>query len=181
MKTFVIRRIAIAAIIGLAAAILVAPALCADANSNNLAMLFQQGRAAYYKGDMATAKTLLTKVAAARPDHAETRSMLASIAAHNPPTPSVKTTYAGVTIPKVEFFEITVAEATQGLALMSKNSSAGKVMPNFIIKHPDIGAKRVTLTLTNVPMTDVIDYIAQLSGCKAVYDKNAVIFTSLTE
>ena len=56
------------------------------------------------------------------------------------------------------------AEALQALGAMSKNASAGKVIPNFIVKNPDMGKKMLTLSLSNIPMTDVIDYLARMSG-----------------
>ena len=64
---------------------------------------------------------------------------------------------------------------------MSKNASAGKVIPNVIVKNPEMGKKMLTLSLSNIPMTDVIDYLARMSGGKAVYEKHAVVLVGETE
>ena len=151
------------------------------ADVKDMNTVFQQGRAAFYKGDLETAKALLTQVAAVSPNHFETKALLAQINTYSKADTSLKKTYSGVTIPKVEFNEVTLSEALQALGAMSKNASAGKVIPNVIVKNPEMGKKMLTLSLSNIPMTDVIDYLARMSGGKAVYEKHAVVLVGETE
>jgi hypothetical protein len=179
MKTNQLRSISTAAVIGMAACLLTASVEAADVKDINT--VFQQGRAAYYKGDLETAKALLTQVAAVSPNHFETKALLAQINTYSKADTSLKKTYSAVTIPKVEFNEVTLSEALQALGTMSKNASAGKVIPNVIVKNPEMGKKMLTLSLSNIPMTDVIDYLARMSGGKAVYEKHAVVLVGETE
>jgi hypothetical protein len=147
--------------------------------SEDLNAVYQQGRAAYYRGDMETAYRLLSKVAAANPKHAETANMLAYIRAnYQPKDDSLKTQYAAVTLPKVEMADVTLTEAIEGLRALSKNASGGKVTPNVIVKGEELAQRKLSLSLTNVPLTEALNYVTQLAGAKATYDKHAVILTS---
>ncbi len=179
MKPSIFRRLIGATVIGMAA--FLCAHLAAAAEPKDVATLFQQGRAAYYKGDFETARLLLTQVAALKPDHFETKALLASIDSQLKSGSSLRKTYGSVTIPKIDFTDVTVAEALQALSAMAKNVSGGKVTPNFIVRNPDLGRKPVTLNLTNIPLTDAIDYLAQLAGGKATYDRHAVVLSPLTE
>ena len=179
MKTIQLRCLSRAALVSTAAFLLAASLQGADVKDINT--VFQQGRAAFYKGDMETARTLLAQVAAVSPNHFETKALLAQINTYAKTDATLKKTYSGVTIPKVEFSEVTLSEAVQALGLMSKNASGGKVTPNIIVKNPDMSKKTLSLSLSNIPMTDVIDYLARLAGGKAVYEKHAVIFVGETE
>lgn len=179
MKTKLLRLVSRAAVVAMAAFFLAASLKGADVKDLNT--VFQQGRAAFYRGDIDTAKTLLTQVAAARSNHFETKALLAQINAYPKPDASLKKTYGGVVIPKIDFHDVTLAEAVQALGLMSKTASAGKVTPNIIVKNPEMAKKPITLNLANIPMTDAIDYLARMSGGKAVYEKHAVVIASVTE
>ncbi|MBX7208321.1 MAG: hypothetical protein K1X78_08435 [Verrucomicrobiaceae bacterium] len=179
MKTYLLRFVSRAAILATAAFFPVASLAGADAKDINT--VFQQGRAAYYRGDMETAKALLTQVAAAAPNHFETKALLAQINTYAKADDSLKKTYGGVVIPKIDFADVTLAEAVQALGLMSKTASGGKVSPNIIVKNPEMAKKPVTLNLANIPMTEVIDYLARMSGGRAVYEKHAVVIAPLTE
>ncbi len=146
--------------------------------AEDLNAVYQQGRAAYYKGDMQTAFQLLSRVAAANPKHAETANMLAYIRAnHQPKDDSLKTQYASVTLPKVEMADVTLAEAIEALRTLSKNASGGKIVPNVIVKGEGLAEKKLSLSLSNVPLSEALNYVVQLVGAKATYDKHAVILS----
>lgn len=42
--------------------------------------------------------------------------------------------------------------------------SAGRMSPNIIVKDPEIGKRTVTLTLSNVPLTDAVECVARVRG-----------------
>jgi hypothetical protein len=91
---------------------------------------------------------------------------------------SLKKKYEGVKLAKIEFTDVTLQESLDGLRALSKNASGGQVVPNFIVTDPKIGTNKVSLTLTDMPLTTAIDYVAKVSGAKATYDQHAVLFTS---
>jgi hypothetical protein len=150
--------------------------------ADDINALFQQGRAAYYKGDLPLAKRLLTQVNAVDPRHIETRAILARIRLEMPDdAPSLKERYTSVRLAKVDIQDATLAECLEALTIMSRNASNGKVQPNLILKSPNKAATKVTLALTDVPLPAAIDYVAELSGTKARWEKHAVVFASLTD
>lgn len=152
------------------------------AQAEDLNAVYQQGRAAYYRGDLETAYRLLSKVAAANPKHADTNNMLAYIRAnYQPKDQSLKNQYAAVILPKVEMNDVTLNEAIEGLRALSKNASGGKVTPNVIVKGADLGQRKLSLSLANVPLDEALNYLTQLVSAKATYDKHAVILSEVTD
>ncbi|MCB1210152.1 MAG: hypothetical protein KDK97_12530 [Verrucomicrobiales bacterium] len=148
----------------------------------DLNAVFQQGRQAYFRGDLATAEQLLVRVQAANPNHFQTNAMLAQIkVAKKDNTPTLRKTYEGVIVPRIEFTDVTLPEAATALRTLSSNASAGKVVPNFIVKDSDKQTKSITLNLKDVPLTEAINYLAQMSGTKATYEAHAVVFGSVAE
>jgi hypothetical protein len=151
--------------------------------SDELTALFQQGRSAYYKGDLETAKALLSQVIARNPRHFETCALLAQINASLAANAgsSLKKKYSSVIIPKLEFADVSLNEALQGLSALSNNATAGKTIPNFIVKSPGAGDSQITLALTSVPLTEAINYLAQLSGTRPQYEDHAVVFVASSQ
>lgn len=150
--------------------------------AEDLNVVYQQGRAAFYQGDFDTAQQLLTRVAAANPKHADTLRMLAYIRAnHKVADNSLKNQYAAVVLPKVEMADVTLTEAIEGLRALSKNASSGKVIPNVIIKGEELGQRKLSLSLANIPLSEALNYVTQLTGAKATYDKHAVILSTTAE
>jgi len=146
--------------------------------ADDINQIFQMGRAAYYQGDMETAYQLLTAVEARNPNHFETKALLAQIRTRMKPTGSLKKNYEAVIIPKIEFSEVTLQEAVDGLRGLSKAASSGKVVPNIIIKDPALATKTISLDIRNLPLSEAIQYVGDLAGAKTVYDKHAVMFVS---
>ena len=145
----------------------------------DLNQVFQMGKAAYYKGDMELAQQLLSQVAARDPRHFETKALLAQIRVSlKTEGSSLKKRYQGVMLTKVEFADVTLQEALEGLRVLAKNASNGQVIPNFIVKDEGLNAKSFSLSLHNIPLTEVIQYVAGVAGGRAVYDKHAVLFTT---
>ncbi|MDZ4402355.1 hypothetical protein [Prosthecobacter sp.] len=177
MKTHSIRaKVSVAAF--LAAFFLVA----APASAEDLNQVYQQGRAAFYQGDFAKAQQLLSRVAAANPKHPETMNMLAYIRAnHRQVDTTLKDQYATVILPKVEMADVTLTEAIEGLRALSKNASNGKVVPNVIVKGEELGQRKLSLSLANIPLSEALSYVTQLTSSKATYDKHAVILTTMAD
>lgn len=146
--------------------------------ADDLNTLFQLGKAAYYRGDFEQAQLLLNQVAAKQPNHFETKALLAQIRTQMKPEGSLRKSYQSVTLQKIEFTDVSLEEAVEGLRALSKAATEGKVVPNIIIKDSSLSAKKLSLNLRNLPLTDAIQYLADLSGAKTVYDKHAVIFTT---
>lgn len=156
--------------------------ITASVSAEDLNAVFQQGRAAFYRNDYATAHQLLSRVAAANPKHTETNNMLAFIRAnHKIGEGTLKQKYATVILPKLEMQDVTLAEAIDGIRALSKNASGGKVTPNLMIKGADIGERKLSLALSNIPLTEALNYITQLTNTKATYDKHVVMISGMAD
>jgi len=155
---------------------------CHSVQASDINTLYQEGRAAFHKGDMETAYTMLSQVAAASPNHVDTQNMLRHIKATQKVNVStLKRDYAAVVIPKLEMEEVTLNEALDGLRMLSKNASAGKVTPNVLVKGAGVGEKKFSLKLANIPVSEALEYFAQLTGSKVIYEKHAVVISGLAE
>ncbi len=181
MKTSLIRAKVSTVVVALTTALFVSVAGF-KAQAEDLNVVFQQGRAAFYKGDFTTAQQLLSRVAAANPKHAEIANLLAFIRAnHKAPDNTLKNQYAAVILPKVEMADVTLTEALEGLRALSKNASEGKVSPNVIVKGEELGQRKLSLSLANIPLSEALNYVVQLVGAKATYDKHAVIVSAMAD
>jgi hypothetical protein len=147
------------------------------ARGNEMQAVFEQGRALFFQGKFREAKPLLQQVAAADPRHVETRAMLARIQLQEKQGPTLRERLATVRLGKVEFAEVTVAEALEGLKALAKEASGGKVAPNFLVRGEGGMTQRITLNLKDIPLTDAIQYVAELSRTVCRYEANAVVFS----
>jgi len=173
LRCFVVR---LALVLVTGASIGAAPLRAAD----DLENLYQMGRAAYYKGDLEQAQQLLSMVQAQAPKHQGSRILLAEIKSKLRVSAgtSLKMKYQAVKIAKIDFTDVTLQEALDGLRALSKNASSGQVVPNFIVTDPTVADKKISLNLTDVPLPTAIDYVARVAGARASYDQHAVLFTS---
>ncbi len=147
--------------------------------ADDLHVIYEEGRAAFNAGAFELAREKLNQVAAKNPNHGPTQAMLATInqklGADNS---QLRKAYGSVVLDKIDFADVSLEEAVEALRILSRKASGDKVSPNIIIKNPEIGKKTVTINLSKVPLTEVLNYLAELTGARITYDKNAVMFTS---
>lgn len=157
--------------------VLTLSALIATAAANDMEAIFQQARQLYYQGRYKEAKPLLEQVVAADPRHTQSQAMLARIKMEEKQGPTLADQLAGIVIPKIEFSEVTVPEALEGLKVLAKNATDGKAAPNFIVRNGEAMTRPISLKLENIPLSDALRYVAELSGTICRYEKNAVVFS----
>jgi hypothetical protein len=155
-----------------------APTLRAD---DDLHTIYQEGRTAFFAGQYELAREKLSQVLAKNPHHPETLAMMAQIKMKLGEDNTVlRKSYDRVIIPKFEVNDVTLDEAIQAVRIMAKNASKGTVIPNIIIKNPEVGKKTVTLNLTSVPLSELLNYIAEVAGAKLTYEKTGVMISNPT-
>lgn len=135
---------------------------------------------AYGKGDSETAKTLFKAVLQSDPKNAVAIGFLRKIAADDAKRPQVSTLQkdlAKLIVPKVEFRDATIGSALDFLKLAATKNSDGKVVVNFVVKLPEEQAKSqtVTLSLANIPYSEVLRYLGEVASLDFVYDKYAIV------
>jgi len=165
----------------LAGAVLIlapAPRLHAE---DSLQVIYEEGRTAFFAGQYEIAREKLTKVLEKNPSHPQTLAMMATIKQKlGEDNTALRHSYEKVILPKFEVTEVTLDESLQALRILARNASKGTVVPNIIIKNPELGKKQVTLSLTSVPLSEAINYLAQLAGAKLSYEKSGVMLSSPT-
>ncbi len=90
---------------------------------------------------------------------------------------ALRKSYEKVILPKYEVSDVTLEEALHALRILARNASNGTVVPNIIVKSPELGKATVSLNLTNVPLSEVLNYLSQLSGARLTYEKSGVILS----
>jgi hypothetical protein len=150
--------------------------------AEDLHVLYEEGKAAFHAGQYELARERLSVVLAKSPGHLPTQAMMAQIVQKiGPDNTMLRKTYEKVVLERVEFAEVPLDDAIQAVRHFAQKASQNKVTPNIIIKSPELSKKTVTINLTQVPLSEVLNYIAQLSGAKLVYDKTAVLFVNPAE
>ncbi len=146
---------------------------------DDLHTIYQEGRAAFFAGQFDLAREKLSIVLAKNPSHQQTRAMMAQIEQQlGADNTQLRKSYEKVIIEKFEVNEAELNEALQALRILSGKASGGKVIPNIILKDQALGKKTVTLNLAKIPLSEALNYLAQLTGAKLSYDKMAVMFSS---
>jgi hypothetical protein len=81
----------------------------------------------------------------------------------------------------VELKEATLGSALDFLKKTVDRQSEGKLAVNFVVQLPDdqVTTQPVTLSLSNVPFTEVLRYLGGVAGLNFVYDKYAIIVKPL--
>lgn len=161
----------------LLAAVLAAPTSVRA--EDDLHVVYEEGRAAFHAGQFELAREKLAYVLSKSPGHLPTQAMMAQIVQKiGADNTMLRKSYEKVIIDKIEFTDVALDEALQAVRVLARRASNDKVSPNIIVKSPEIGRKPVSISLTQVPLSEVLNYLAQLTGARLSYDKAAVMFTN---
>lgn len=150
-----------------------APVQAADAVSQLLA----EAQTAFLRGDLQAAKAKFQSVKAVDPKNATATGYLAKIAVQEAEAGgSPEKQLAKLIMPKVEFKDATFAATLDFLKQSVKKLSDDKQAVNFVVQLPeDLANRPVTLSLSNVPFTEVLKYVGTLAGVSFTYDRYAII------
>jgi hypothetical protein len=150
--------------------------------SPEVMQLVQEGQAAYNKGDYATAKSAFEMAYQMDSRNLTAINYLTKLRALEKTrkgTVTPEQQLAGIMVPKVNLKDATVGSVFEYLRSMSSKLSDGKVVANFVLKIPDeqIKTQTVTLSLSNVPFTEVVKFVAELANLSVEYQQHAVVVT----
>jgi hypothetical protein len=165
----------------LALALLAATPLAAQSRSANdtVQAWYEQGRAAFFRDDLATAKRLLLRVNKADPKHQPTIILLKNIQLAEQAQAARNSTLEGrmrrLIIPTLDLTDAKVAEALEFLQLKAAELTPNGPKPNFILRvDAKTGAQTITLKLNKVSLHDALRAVAGAAGMEVVYDQFAV-------
>lgn len=129
---------------------------------------------AFTSGDYATAKTLFESVLAMDPKNNSAKTYLKMIAVKEREDGGLEVSLKKIMIPKVDLHDASVREAIAFVSQKVKEASQGKTTVNVVWLVPPSDEGTVTLSLENVPASEVLQYIADIAKLKLEYDQLAL-------
>jgi len=130
---------------------------------------------AFQSEDYETAKTLFESLVAADPRNSVAQNYLKIIAQRQKRGLNLEDSLRKIVIPVVDFHDVTVREAVGFVAQKVRELSQGKQPMNVVWMVPaDQAGLRVTLSLRNVPASEVLRYVGDSSNLRFSFDPLAV-------
>jgi len=130
-------------------------------------------------GDYDTAEKYLKAVLKAKPNHGNARFHFMQL--KDLRVASLKNTsqkqISKVTIKKIEFEEVPLNEALEGLKILIDQSNGDELpAPNLVIRDPSrkITDKEVTLSLSHIPADKALQYMLDLVGASVSYGQHII-------
>ena len=155
---------------------LLAPAV----NAQSLKSIRDEGIALYDQGKFAEALGKFTLVLQQNPRDPYARSYLAKakVALENDlGKNNLESQLKKVIIPEINFKDAPLGDVLDYFAARAEELSGGKIVANIIYKGTPEERKNtlITLSVRNVPMTEAIRYVGQLSNTNFRYEQHAVV------
>ncbi len=137
---------------------------------------FERGKTAYEKGDYKKARALFLATIRQNPRHPQAKNYLRYVKAASkygvrPTNPKAK--LEKIMIDKAVFENMTVKDALAVVREKVSQATKGQFKPNFLLKSKSTA--RINLDLGDLPATELIRYVADLSGHDVRYDPHAVV------
>ena len=131
---------------------------------------------AFQAEDYATAKSLFESLLSIDPKNFAARNYLRAIAQREQGGPGLERALRKILIPTVDFRDVTVREAVAFVSQKVRELSGGKQSVNVVwmVSAEQTAGARVTLSLQNVPASEVLRYIGDSSNLRFIYDARAV-------
>lgn len=138
---------------------------------------------AFQAGDFTTAKSLFQSLLEIDPKNPAARNYLRAIALREGGGPGLEASLKNINIPAVDFRDVTVREAVAFVAQKVQEISGGKQSVNVVwMVPPDMTeGTRVTLSLRNLPASEVLRYIGDASNLRFTYDARALKIRPMTK
>jgi hypothetical protein len=149
------------------------------ADREKSATAFIQGKKAYQSGEYREARAYLLKAIKEDPTNKRAQEYLRhvqSAAKHGVRPVNLEARLASVIVRKVKFDHLSVDKALAFLKAKVTESTSGQLKPNFIVKGKS--TNKITLDLGDLPASEVLRYIAELSGYQLSYDPHAAVLSS---
>lgn len=142
---------------------------------------YKQGVALFNQGKFGEALIVFEKILQVRPDFVYARSYSArcktALAQNAGPKNDLEGRLARIIIPEIAFAEAPIGDVLDYLAARAAEISKGETVVNFIYRGTpeQRQSSLITLSLRQVPLTEAIKYVGQLSQSRIKYEPHAVI------
>jgi len=155
--------------------------LTPPAEAQSVQEVYNKGVALFNQQKYAEALVLFDAVVKAKPGFVYARSYAAkcrtALASNQGPKNNLEGQLSKVMLPNVEFNAAPIGDVLQFLSTRAREISNNTVAPNFIYKGTAEQRDNtlVSLNLRNVPLTEVLRYIGQLTRTTFIYEEHAVV------
>jgi hypothetical protein len=152
--------------------------LCSVAFAADLQRLLSEGQTAMIRGDVESAKRAFSMAYQIDPRNPVAVAGLKQIALQQGKgggSAQVEKQLSALIIPQIQFKDANFASALEALKAKVTEVSGGKQAANFVVKPGVDQNTAVTLSLTNVPVTEALRYLAELANSKVEYEKYAIV------
>lgn len=141
--------------------------------------LFQEGVAAYEAQNWALAAQIFSQVyRVTRNPRAQFYLKNAKLKLHlNQPAVTLEKKLSEIILPEVNFEETDLPTVFQFLRAKVEEISKGTLQPNILYKRDpsNPATPAITLQLSHVPVTEVLRYVAEMTGNRIKYEPYAVL------
>lgn len=167
----------------LAVAVLLSTGVAESPAGQDVATLVSDAQRTYVRGDLAGAQEKFELVRRLEPQNRVAIGYLRRIIAERAredaargPANATKAALERIVLEKVQFEDATLPEVLDFLRQKGNQLGGGKVAINFVRKLDEKGQNaRVTLSLSQVPFTEVLRYVGDLAGVDFKYERFAIV------
>lgn len=149
----------------------------------DVSKILSEAQTAMIRGDIETAKRNFQIVYQLDPKNVVAIGGLRQIAAQEAKgggSPAIEKQLSAVILPQVQFKEATLTEALDFLKKKVTEASGGKQTANFVVQPGVDQNAKITLSLTNIPLTEALRYLSGLVNAKMDYQKYAIVIKPAT-
>jgi hypothetical protein len=154
-------------------------ALAVRAFAQGTPELLKDGQAAFLRGDLTTAKRHFERVYELEPRNTVAIAYLRRIQmAQGKATaapPQREKQIAAMVLPKVDFRQVALGEALEALRQQCARLYPQSAPVSFVLPEASLASTPITLSLTNVPLTEALRYAAELARAQVAYEPYAIV------
>jgi hypothetical protein len=142
---------------------------------------YNEGVALFNQEKYGEALMAFEEVLQASPNHVYARSYAmkskSAIAKGTQPKNDLEGRLARIIIPQIAFAEAPLGDVLDFFSVKAEEISGGQTTVNFIFNGTpeQRSGTLITLSVRNIPMTEAIRYVTQLSNTRAKYEPHAVV------
>ncbi|MGF1656088.1 MAG: hypothetical protein ACFCU3_03820 [Verrucomicrobiales bacterium] len=141
--------------------------------------ILTQAEAAFAQGDLGTARELVTLVLAEEPGNSRARALLTrmELQARGGDGRRLEQSLQALILPSINVAEASLPDVLNFLSAEVQRVSGGQVQANIVLNLPNEtpGDLKVTLSLDNVPVLDVLRYLLSQVGLQYRVESYAVV------
>lgn len=144
--------------------------------------VYEDAIRAYHSGDLVSAKAGLERVVRADPRFSTARAQLAVIThklkeREASGATAMQRDLESVIVPSIDFNDATLGSVIEFIPQKTAELTDKKIQPSIVFRGDPalLTQKKVTLKLTNMPMSEVLRYVGELTGIEFKFEKYAIV------